>query len=798
MQIDYVVDQRNEKIGLESKVMDLDHRKKAKLFAILSTNLYKDAKAAIVRELCSNMYDANVMAGQPDRPFHITIPTYDRPVFIARDYAIGLTAEHAESTLFSYLGSDKDSSDDYIGGWGLGAKSPMAYATDYTVHLYKDGVHWEYLCSKGADGIPTHSMFAGPEPTEEPNGVEFQIPIRTEDIGAWRATISQYYANTNYPLTITNPEMLMEVRRSKEHYSFRHDQFHYSVTDHMPAQIHVRYGGALYPISELVGLEGDAYNFMRRWDSMSRYSLILNVDVGQIKFVPSRDSMESTPKTLSYVSRALENLIEMMRDGYQEYAESCILPIENLREQHQQAGTLPLLRDIIEVMNQIDPDYKSSFGFFDYIKYRDFANAFLDRSRDSKYIATDYITFAIDQPDREVTISYPDGSQKPRVGPLGQFIQRLSTSRCKSKTAQYRYTVHASSTKEHAGNVSAYATIQGQFHFLWSPNPISAASARSDSAISTTTFHAVSPDQESAVAFFVQAGFPEDEVRNVIESVENYGIEFVSRKPAKRRAPGTRTEIPQIVQCAWSGTRERYHDYYLYVHVTEEERRSGQFRHLSSHEDHVIGAALAVAARRVYADVPKVRRTYSGGGFQVHSFVASKPFLRRSADLSNVFHWREYLGPDDSILLHLHHRAVVAEQYAKMFSALNKIDGIDLNIYREEDRAASFIILRQLLRVSNAPQCMFRELKRVERIISQGYEFGVVGADNVWNFRRMAAQREDLYRPSCPGLEAAAQYVKWLVAESPLVSVVKWDTFSKLSESAQNQIIDILSRELSK
>ena len=53
----------------------------AHIFGILRNQLYSNKPLAVIREYCTNAYDAHVDAGKADEPIIITVPTHISPSF---------------------------------------------------------------------------------------------------------------------------------------------------------------------------------------------------------------------------------------------------------------------------------------------------------------------------------------------------------------------------------------------------------------------------------------------------------------------------------------------------------------------------------------------------------------------------------------------------------------------------------------------------------------------------------------------------------------------------------------------
>ena len=156
------------------------------IFKILSDSLYSDKIGSIVRELASNARDAHIAAGKADVPFEISIPNSwnmfnsTEGVFSVKDYGIGLSEEEIYNLYTVYGESNKRSSNDFVGGFGIGSKSPFAYTDTFTIISRYNGVETTYSAFINSDGFPSITKVFSQE-TEEGNGVEVSFRITKRD-----------------------------------------------------------------------------------------------------------------------------------------------------------------------------------------------------------------------------------------------------------------------------------------------------------------------------------------------------------------------------------------------------------------------------------------------------------------------------------------------------------------------------------------------------------------------------------------------------------------------------------------
>jgi hypothetical protein len=162
----------------------------AKAFRVLSDTLYQDKIGSLVREVSTNAYDGHIMAGKQDVPFEIHLPDSFEPWFSVRDFGVGLSKESVSTIYTTYFMSTKDQSNDTVGAFGLGAKTPFAYTDQFTIESNFDGVKTIYSAFINGAGIPNIAEMHV-EDTTEGNGVEIKVAVKTEDFSRFRATVAK-------------------------------------------------------------------------------------------------------------------------------------------------------------------------------------------------------------------------------------------------------------------------------------------------------------------------------------------------------------------------------------------------------------------------------------------------------------------------------------------------------------------------------------------------------------------------------------------------------------------------------
>lgn len=159
------------------------------IFDILRNKLYSDKALAVVREYCTNAADANTESGNQNRPIVITVPTRMSPVFKVRDFGFGLTEEQIRTVYCMYGRSTKRESNAYTGQLGLGSKSGFSYGDSFTVSSFKDGVKTVYSAYIDETRLGSVAKIHD-ERTDEENGIEISIPVKSVDLGVFATKIA--------------------------------------------------------------------------------------------------------------------------------------------------------------------------------------------------------------------------------------------------------------------------------------------------------------------------------------------------------------------------------------------------------------------------------------------------------------------------------------------------------------------------------------------------------------------------------------------------------------------------------
>lgn len=272
-------------------------------FQILSSGLYSNKHAAVLRELGCNAADAHVAAGIATTPIVVTLPTETSRDLVIRDFGQGLSHEQVLSLYTTYFSSDKRDSNAFVGGLGLGSKSPFAYTNSFTVTSVHGGLKQIYSCNIGPDGAPTVTRLSKEE-TNEASGIEVRLLTKPQDQHLFHReaqNVFQWFETApvfNISVEFTKPKAIVL------------DTPAYGIGSGYGFHQLVKMGNVTYPLQlgEL-DLPGDGL-----WSQLiSRIPLVLKAPIGHLQVAASREALQYDPTTKKH-------LVQLYQQAYNDMA----------------------------------------------------------------------------------------------------------------------------------------------------------------------------------------------------------------------------------------------------------------------------------------------------------------------------------------------------------------------------------------------------------------------------------------------------------------------------------------------
>lgn len=291
------------------------------LFDLVTKNFYSDPIGSVCREITSNCFDAHKEAG------------IDEPVIIKKEYdlendcwfihfidkGVGLSRERLVNIYMNYFTSTKRDTNDLIGGFGLGSKSPLAYQDLFYITTVHNGKKYELILSRGKS-MPELDSFYGLEvveeeneqgekiaitypvgmDTDEPNGTCIKIQIKEGDHNKFQIALKQQLCYFD--------DVYFDGWSVDNNYNiFEGETFKYRNKDTYSNIMHIVYGKVCYPID---------------WRQLKRSEIEIAVGVkfqiGELIVTPNRESIIYTDEIKELVNKRIDNCIKELVHRFNE------------------------------------------------------------------------------------------------------------------------------------------------------------------------------------------------------------------------------------------------------------------------------------------------------------------------------------------------------------------------------------------------------------------------------------------------------------------------------------------------
>jgi hypothetical protein len=283
-------------------------------FKILSSQIYQDKISAVIREVSCNAVDAHKAAGKEHQPITVTLPTRFDPVFIVDDEGTGINPDIIMNMYMTYFESTKSDSNDEIGGFGLGSKSPLAYTDQFTVKNRWNGVETSYMIYFNAQHVPDITKISEKE-TDRPNGVTVVVPVKDRDVydfGSKARNIYKWFAVK--PEIKGNEVDIYDVVYEHEVEGL------YAITEGVHGT-GVLMGGVFYKMSASDLVNGMPL-FSHLANSMNN-RIVLPFNIGDLEVQASRESLSLDPTTVETLKKRAEDIEKSLVDDIQKKIDTC-------------------------------------------------------------------------------------------------------------------------------------------------------------------------------------------------------------------------------------------------------------------------------------------------------------------------------------------------------------------------------------------------------------------------------------------------------------------------------------------
>lgn len=295
------------------KAMSVSADASKMFFRMYIKNTYSNPIGSVVREITSNCFDSHIEA-KVNQPIIIRKgeDANTKMQYISFiDFGMGLSPQRMDDVYTVLMTSTKRDTNDQIGGFGLGSKTPLAYNrqlafgagesdNSFFVITNFEGIKYTYLVYEGKESPMLNLM--SQEETDEHNGTEIRVPILGSDLYKFENEIVRqlYYFDSIIFENFDNYKILNDYQ------ILRAKNFLYRGGDYSEF-MHISLGKVSYPINyDVVGL--DKYDY--------QFPVALNFEIGEINVVTSREAIDYSDATIKLIKRKLNEakaeLVEML------------------------------------------------------------------------------------------------------------------------------------------------------------------------------------------------------------------------------------------------------------------------------------------------------------------------------------------------------------------------------------------------------------------------------------------------------------------------------------------------------
>lgn len=291
------------------------------VYDVLSNGIYSDKVSAVIREVSCNAVDSHIVAGIPDIPIRVTLPTATHQFFEVEDFGIGMDDDTVRTVFGSYFNSTKTAANDTTGAFGLGSKTPFIMNDAFTVRVRYDSVERVYSCFK-KDGVPSISLSSS-NPTEHGNGVKVTVPVSPTLCGEFsRKAVKIYRFFKVLPDVVDNGHdaELYTVPTTVGDVTFDANEISYNDYAIVTAVM----GGVSYPVNLANDIPDSNKHFKDIQLFLSVYygsritdckRPIIEFPIGDLSVTPSRESLSLDERTVENIASGISAFVNKKREG---------------------------------------------------------------------------------------------------------------------------------------------------------------------------------------------------------------------------------------------------------------------------------------------------------------------------------------------------------------------------------------------------------------------------------------------------------------------------------------------------
>ena len=289
-------------------------------FDVMTKKLYSDPIRSIIRELACNAYDAGVMRDKvwesggdttylapKGSNFKVILPNTFEPMFTITDNGIGLSVDQITGLYTTLFGSTKRDSNDVIGAFGLGSKTPFSYTDQFVVISTFNGVKYTWNAFKSAQGMPEITLVHQTETTDK-NGLSVSMSVKPSDYSTFAEKAKHVFAwfDTTPEIKGVSGFKPIEIAEDSD-FTFKSCKFYKNGSGY--SGLYVKQGMVAYPVRAsnfTSGLLKSHHN------EILRQNVLIEVPIGAVSVTPSREELTMDSHTefalISYMDKIVDEI----------------------------------------------------------------------------------------------------------------------------------------------------------------------------------------------------------------------------------------------------------------------------------------------------------------------------------------------------------------------------------------------------------------------------------------------------------------------------------------------------------
>jgi len=270
---------------------------------MVSKNMYSNPIGSFIREITSNAVDSNIDA---DSDGNVIVHFYKEKDFAYiefKDTGTGMSPELFNNIYMQWFSSTRRGSNQGIGGWGLGSKSPLSYQPNFEITTRSEGMEYHYIYSEGVgNNLPTSDLIFSKE-TTECNGTTIRVEVKLDDIYkvSEELNIQLSYFNKVYvknDISYFNNNFKIY---DSEHYRLKNTSRPYG------EYMHISLGQVTYPID---------------WNVMGlapiRIPVALRFETGDLDVILNREAINYTDSSIKAIIDKIDLVTDDLLEKYNE------------------------------------------------------------------------------------------------------------------------------------------------------------------------------------------------------------------------------------------------------------------------------------------------------------------------------------------------------------------------------------------------------------------------------------------------------------------------------------------------